>query len=289
MHAIDRERRPARPRPAVTGSSATQSAPTPLTSAERTVPSDELERRRRGGPLALHEQLEPVAQGDPRQPKALRLGVERGAFGLPLGGELILEVVEEAIPAHQARLGQSSRVDHNLSTDAFSILSGNSLCVLLSARHPPRRKQALMATTPPATARAYRASDGALELSEFFAPQRTPSTALPDPEPFLRNLTRGVFEVLAGVRDVDQLGRWLTEDPYRRLVTRSNLAARARSARGIPAKRPIHAILSTRHSSPADGVIEAVVIVQGPARTRAVAMRLEGMDGRWRATSLAVL
>jgi hypothetical protein len=36
-------------------------------------------------------------------------------------------------------------------------------------------------------------------------------------------------------------------------------------------------------------VVEAVVIVQGPARTRAVAMRLEGMDGRWRATSLAVL
>jgi hypothetical protein len=154
---------------------------------------------------------------------------------------------------------------------------------------PLVEKQALMATTPPATARSYRASDGALELSEFFAPQRTPSTALPDPEPFLRNLTRGVFEVLAGVRDVDQLGRWLTEDPYRRLVTRSNLAARARSARGIPAKRPVHAILSTRYSSPADGVIEAVVIVQGPARTRAVAMRLEGMDGRWRATSLAVL
>ena len=107
-----------------------------------------------------------------------------------------------------------------------------------------------MATTPPGPARALRASDGALELSEFFAPQRTPSTALPDPEPFLRNLTRGVLEVLAGVREVDQLARWLTEDPYRKLVTRSNLAARARSARGMPAKRPVHTILSARHSSP---------------------------------------
>ncbi|WP_240658960.1 Rv3235 family protein, partial [Microbacterium sp. CPCC 204701] len=27
----------------------------------------------------------------------------------------------------------------------------------------------------------------------------------------------------------------------------------------------------------------------GPARTRALAVRLEGMDGRWRATSLALL
>ena len=41
--------------------------------------------------------------------------------------------------------------------------------------------------------------------------------------------------------------------------------------------------------SPADGVVEAVVIVSGPARTRAVAMRLEGWDGRWRANSVALL
>jgi hypothetical protein len=146
-----------------------------------------------------------------------------------------------------------------------------------------------MATTPTGSARAFRVPAGAAELSEFFAPQRTPSTALPAPEPFLRNITRGVLEVLAGVREVDQLARWLTEDPYRKLVTRANLATRARSARGVPARRPVHAILSVRHSSPADGVVESVVIVQGPARTRAVALRLEGMDGRWRATSLALL
>jgi len=146
-----------------------------------------------------------------------------------------------------------------------------------------------MATTPAGTARAYHAHGAAMELTEFFAPQRTPSTALPAPEPFLRNITRGVLEVLAGVREVDQLARWLTEDPYRKLVTRSNLAARARSARGVPAKRPVHAILSVHHSSPADGVVESVVIVQGPARTRAVALRIEGVDGRWRATSLALL
>jgi hypothetical protein len=146
-----------------------------------------------------------------------------------------------------------------------------------------------MATTPSRTPRAYAAPVDALELSEFFAPQRTPSTELPDPEPFLRNLTRGVLEVFAGVREVDQLARWLTEDAYRKLMTRANLAARARSARGVPAIRPVHTLLSVRHTSPADGVIEAVVVVQGPARTRSVALRLEGMDGRWRATSLALL
>jgi hypothetical protein len=128
-----------------------------------------------------------------------------------------------------------------------------------------------------------------VELSDFFAPQRTPSVSLPDPEPFVRNITRGVLEVLAGVREVDQLARWLTEDPYRKLSTRANLASRARSARGMPARRPVHQILSVHLSSPADGVIESVAIVRGPSRTRAVASRLEGVDGRWRATSLAVL
>lgn len=145
-----------------------------------------------------------------------------------------------------------------------------------------------MATTPAGSARAHHAPRGA-ELTEFFAPQRTPSTALPDPGPFLRNLTLGVLEVFAGVREVDQLARWLTEDPYRKLVVRSNLAARARSARGVPAMRPIHTILSVHESSPADGIVEAVVVVRGPARTRALALRIEGVDGRWRATSLALL
>jgi len=146
-----------------------------------------------------------------------------------------------------------------------------------------------MASSPSRTARAFAAPADARELSEFFAPQHTPSDALPDPAQFLHNLTVGVLEVFAGVREVDQLARWLTEDAYRKLMIRANLAARARSARGVRAMRPVHAVLSVRHSSPADGVVEAVVIVQGPARTRAVALRLEGMDRRWRATSLALL
>ena len=146
-----------------------------------------------------------------------------------------------------------------------------------------------MATTQSNFARAYRAADEAAELNQYFAPQRTSTADLPDPETFLRNISRGVLEIFAGVREVDQLARWLTEDAYRKLVTRANLAARARSARGIPAKRPVHQIVSVRHSSPADGIVEGVVIVRGPARTRAVALRLEGMDGRWRTPSLALL
>lgn len=126
-------------------------------------------------------------------------------------------------------------------------------------------------------------------LHEYFAPQPTSSDDLPDPVPLIEGLTRGALEVLAGVREVDQLARWFTEEAFRKLVIRANLSARARSARSASPARPVFEIVSVRHSSPADGVVEAVVIVAGPARSRAVALRLEGMDRRWRATSLAVL
>lgn len=128
-----------------------------------------------------------------------------------------------------------------------------------------------------------------MTLHEYFAPQPTSTAELPDPAPLLRSLTQGVLEVLAGVREVDQLARWFSEDAFRTLVSRANLSARARSARGVPPARPSFAILSIRVTEPVDGIIEAVVVVAGPGRTRAVAVRLEGLDRRWRATSLAVL
>ncbi|MBO9626981.1 MAG: 3-hydroxyacyl-CoA dehydrogenase [Microbacterium sp.] len=128
-----------------------------------------------------------------------------------------------------------------------------------------------------------------MALNEYFAPQPTARADLPDPLPLLRSLTQGVLEVFAGVREVDQLARWFAEDAYRSLIARANLSARARSARGVAPVRPVFEILSIRTSEPADGVVEAVVIVAGPGRTRAVAVRLEGLDRRWRAASFAVL
>ena len=65
----------------------------------RTV--DESDRDR--GPVS-GEGEQSLAQRHPRQTQPLGFGVQRGALGLPLGGELIFEVVEEAIPAHETRL-----------------------------------------------------------------------------------------------------------------------------------------------------------------------------------------
>ena len=124
---------------------------------------------------------------------------------------------------------------------------------------------------------------------EFFGQQPTPRAILPGPQPLLENLTRCVIEILAGARDLEQISRWVTDDVYRHLLKRVVLSSRARQAKGQPVVRPAFSIGSTSICEPRDGVVEAVVVVCGRARTRAVAFRLEGLDHRWRATAINVL
>lgn len=124
---------------------------------------------------------------------------------------------------------------------------------------------------------------------EFFGQQPASRTELPNPEPLLINLTRCVIEILSGARELEQISRWVTDDVYRHLLKRVVLSARARDARGRAVARPTFTIGSTTISEPRDGVVEAVVIVHGRARTRAVAIRLEGLDTRWRAAAINVL
>ncbi|MDO7881185.1 Rv3235 family protein [Salinibacterium soli] len=124
---------------------------------------------------------------------------------------------------------------------------------------------------------------------DFFGHQPTSTSSLPDPQPLIQNLARCVIEILAGARDLEQISRWVTDDVYRHLLKRVVLSARARQAKGQKPARPAFVIGSTTMCEPADGVVEAVVVVHGRARTRAVAVRLEGMDRRWRASAINVL
>jgi hypothetical protein len=124
---------------------------------------------------------------------------------------------------------------------------------------------------------------------EFFGVQPTRRDALPDPMPLLANLTRCVMEVLAGARELEQIARWVTDDVYRHLLKRVVLAARARAVKKQPAHRPTIVIGRITASEPRDGALEAVVMVHSRGRSRAVAIRLEGMDNRWRASAIHVL
>jgi hypothetical protein len=127
------------------------------------------------------------------------------------------------------------------------------------------------------------------DSEDFFGQQPTSTQALPDPAPLLENLTRCVIEILAGARELEQIARWLSDDVYRHLLKRVLISQRARLAKGLVPTRPAFSIGSTTICEPRDGVVESVVIVHNRARTRAVAIRLEGLDHRWRATAINVL
>jgi hypothetical protein len=124
---------------------------------------------------------------------------------------------------------------------------------------------------------------------DYFGLQPSSRGQLPDPEPLLVNLTRCVIEVLAGARELDQLARWVSDDVYRHLLKRVVLSSRARSIKGLQAQRPAISIGRVTITEPRDGVVEAVVIVHSKVRVRAVALRLEGLDNRWRASAINVL
>lgn len=128
-----------------------------------------------------------------------------------------------------------------------------------------------------------------VSTDDYFGQQPTPTAALPLPQPLIENLTRCVIEILAGARDLEQISRWVTDDVYRHLLKRVVLSTRARQAKGQVASRPSFALGSVFVCEPRDGVVESVVVVRGRARSRAVAIRLEGLDRRWRATAIHVL
>ena len=112
---------------------------------------------------------------------------------------------------------------------------------------------------------------------------------LVDPRPLLVNLARCVTEIIAGVRSLDQLARWVTDDVYLTLLRRVTIAARSRAITGGEARRPRLSIGDPIVTEPHAGVVEAVVMVHQPTRSRAVAIRLESIEGRWRSSAIAVL
>ncbi|MDQ6648571.1 MAG: Rv3235 family protein [Actinomycetota bacterium] len=120
-----------------------------------------------------------------------------------------------------------------------------------------------------------------------FGSLATPRSQLPPPGPWAGRLVQALLEVLAGARPVPQLLRWTSHQVYADLdaaVTR-----RAERSSGRPAGRPGAATVQSVHlSEPDEGVAEVCAVVRRGGRTRAVALRLEGVDGRWQCTALTV-
>jgi len=123
----------------------------------------------------------------------------------------------------------------------------------------------------------------------LFGPQPTPTHELPDPTRWGRQVTQLIVEVLAGHRPAAQLVRWTSEHVYRQVrERRRTLAAgpdrmRSATSRALT-ERPV--VRGVRVSEPDDGVAEVAAVVHRRHRVQAVALRLEGRDGRWVVTVL---
>jgi hypothetical protein len=115
-------------------------------------------------------------------------------------------------------------------------------------------------------------------------PRITMRADLPDPRRFAGRLAQAVVEVVSGARPAAQLARWTSKAVYDEIRARLTTGARS----GTPGLRRVVTgnVRSVHVTEPIDGVAEVCAVVQCRGRASAVALRLEGLDGRWMCTSL---
>lgn len=120
-------------------------------------------------------------------------------------------------------------------------------------------------------------------------PGDDPCSPAPDPPPeFVSSLAIAVFEVVEGLRSATQLGAAVTFNVLRQL---GMLCAARRDQLTVLhlAPRSVQRAGSVRVDHSTAGVAETTTVLHVGARARSVAMRLEWIGRRWRATELAVL
>lgn len=142
----------------------------------------------------------------------------------------------------------------------------------LALAFPPTGPSVPLRLVPPADSGGEETTEGP-----------TARAALPDPKHWIGRLAQAMAETLAGARPAGQLARFTTLDVLDDL---ERWTGRLRTGSGVTT-RPV--VASVRVDEPADGVAEACAIVDTGARRRALALRLEGMDGRWRCTAFELV
>ncbi|WP_250545804.1 Rv3235 family protein [Paenarthrobacter sp. DKR-5] len=102
-----------------------------------------------------------------------------------------------------------------------------------------------------------------------------------------RKMALAAVEVLAGVRQPQQLARWMDARSYEALRLRAALTAqRPASAAGALHRNP--AIRSVHACAVRPGAYELSLVVAEERRVRAVAMRLEQDGGAWKVAALEI-
>jgi hypothetical protein len=102
---------------------------------------------------------------------------------------------------------------------------------------------------------------------------------------FATRFAQAVVEVIGGDRGVHQLMRWTTDRVYADLMHRSHALQRATP--GDQRLRRVRATVRSVHlSRPQEDAAELSIHVRHGQRSRAIAARIERIEGRWRCTVL---
>lgn len=121
----------------------------------------------------------------------------------------------------------------------------------------------------------------AADAAADFGPEPTPTAELPDPVAATARIAQAIVDVLIGQRPVTQIAACTSNAVRARIATLVDPGLRTSAQR-----RPVQRVVSVRVTLPAAGVVEASAVVRGVRRSQAMALRLEGLDGRWRCTAL---
>jgi len=154
------------------------------------------------------------------------------------------------------------------------------------AVQPPAVQPPAVRSTQAVIAGSFRPSVGtapsrtASPGTDDFAPRPTPPSQLPNPVAATASICQAIVDVLAGTRPLSQLNLYTSDEVRERIRSATRTV---QGTRGTMRPR----VTSVRVTTPKTGIVEACAVINGP-RARAVALRLEGLDGRWQCTALAL-
>jgi hypothetical protein len=115
------------------------------------------------------------------------------------------------------------------------------------------------------------------EFDAEFAPQPTSAATLPEITLLVHQFIHNVLEIWAGRRSSQQL----------QLMCHYTIYSQLQHATG--SLQEVGRVRKIRITEPLDGICEATVTVRFGTRLRVVAIRFEGLDGRWLCTCLTLL
>ncbi len=115
-----------------------------------------------------------------------------------------------------------------------------------------------------------------------FGPVRTAPADLPDAQRSAAAVAQAIADVLVGQRPLTHLTRWASPD----VMSQLRHGVEAQLAHPPPGRRARIRVVSVRLASPAPGVLEVCAVLANMRRRRALAFRLEGLDGRWQCTAV---